>query len=61
MLREWTERNLQDPFFQAEMYKAQINLEEGSSRDFGTIGTLAAFGTAYVAFCVYSYAKYIAN
>ncbi|HBV97331.1 MAG: hypothetical protein JL50_08855 [Peptococcaceae bacterium BICA1-7] len=59
MLREWIERNLQDPFFQAEMYKAGINVEEGT-RDFGTIGILTVFGTAYAAFCVYSYVKYIA-
>ncbi len=58
MLREWMEKNLQDPFFQAEMYKAEINVEEGS-RDFGTIGTLTVFGMVYVAFCIYSYAKYI--
>jgi hypothetical protein len=60
MLKDWMERNLQEPFYQAEIYKAGINLEDGANKDFGTIKTLAVFGTAYIAFCAYSYAKYVA-
>lgn len=60
MFNEWVEKNLQDPFYRAEIHRAGINLETRDSRDFGTIKTLAVFGTAYTVFCVYCYAKYLA-
>ncbi|MHB8155861.1 MAG: hypothetical protein ACYDEQ_00450 [Desulfocucumaceae bacterium] len=59
MFREWVEKNLQEPFFQAEMHKAQINLTEDADKNLGTIKALAVYGATYVAFCIYCYAKYI--
>ena len=60
MLNEWVERNLQDPFFRAEMVKAEINLVKDADSNLGTVKAMAVFGSAYMAFCVYSYIRYIA-
>ncbi|MFZ5651709.1 MAG: hypothetical protein ACOY4I_12750 [Bacillota bacterium] len=59
MLKEWLERNLQDPFFRAEMVKAGINVAEGADKNLGTVSAMAFFGAIYMAFCVFWYAKYI--
>lgn len=59
MLKEWLERNLQYPFFRAEMVKAEINVAEGADQNLRTVSAMAFFGTIYMAFCVFWYAKYI--
>ena len=61
MLGEWLEKNLQDPFFRAEMVKAQVNVVEGAERNLAGIKAMAVFGTVYMTFCVYWFAKYIAD
>ncbi|MFZ5647507.1 MAG: hypothetical protein ACOY30_07810 [Bacillota bacterium] len=60
MLKEWLERNLQEPFFRAEMVKAGINVVERADQNLGTIKAMAFCGAIYMAFCVFWYAKYIA-
>lgn len=59
MLGEWLEKNLQDPFFRAEMVKAQVNVVEGAERNLAAIKAMAVFGAVYMTFCVYWFAKYI--
>lgn len=61
MLREWMEKNLQEPFFKAEMVKTRINVAEGAEENLGTVKAMAVFGTLYMSFCAYGYAKYIFN
>ncbi|MFZ5642982.1 MAG: hypothetical protein ACOY46_05285 [Bacillota bacterium] len=60
MLKEWVERNLQDPFFRAEMVKAEINVVKDADSNLGTVKSMAVLGSAYMAFCAYSYLKYVA-
>lgn len=59
MLKEWLERNLQDPFFRAEMVKTGINVAEGADQNLRTVSAMAFFGAIYMVFCVFWYAKHI--
>lgn len=59
MLKEWLEKNFQEPFFVAEMAKAQASLVRYEDADLGTVKALAVFGTVYMAFCAYWFARYI--
>lgn len=61
MLGEWLENNLQDPFFRAEMVKVQVNVVEGAERNLASIKAMAVFGTVYMTFCAYWFAKCIAD
>lgn len=59
MLKEWMERNLQEPFLRAELLKAEAYASQGG-QNLGTVKALAFFGVVYMAFCVFWYAKYAA-
>lgn len=59
MLKEWLEKNLQEPFFLAEMVKAQTGLVRYEKAGLETVKALAIFGTVYMTFCAYWFAKYI--
>jgi len=59
MLTEWLEKNLEEPFFRAEMVKAQTDIVQDADLNLGTVKAMAFFGTVYMVFCVFWYAKYI--
>ncbi|KJS02103.1 MAG: hypothetical protein VR68_03490 [Peptococcaceae bacterium BRH_c4a] len=60
MLTEWVEKNLEGPFFCAEMVKARINIAQGADLNLGTVKAMASFGAVYMVLCVFWYAEYIA-
>lgn len=59
MLKEWIEKNLQRPFYQAEILKAQINIAESGEGNLCTVKVMAVYGAVYMSFCVYWFFKYI--
>jgi hypothetical protein len=59
MLREWLEKNLQEPFLRAEMVKTEINATPGAEANLGTIKALGIFGALYMMVCAYWFARYI--
>lgn len=61
MLKDWLEKNLQEPFFMAEMAKARANLAPDAELSLAPIKAMAVFGTVYMAFCAYWFVKYIAG
>lgn len=59
MLKEWLEKNLQEPFFLAEMARAEASLAQDGEAGLGTVKAVAVFGAVYMTFCLYWFAKYI--
>jgi len=59
MFREWLEKNLQEPFFQAEMVKTSISVAEGAGENLSVIKAMALFGTVYMTFCAYWMVRYL--
>ncbi|MFZ5634342.1 MAG: hypothetical protein ACOY40_16015 [Bacillota bacterium] len=59
MIRKFLEKNLQEPFFLAEMYKAQVSVAGGAESNLGTIKAMELFGAVYMTFCMYWFARYI--
>lgn len=61
MLGEFLEKNLQEPFFMAEMHKVQMSAARETDENLVTIKALAVFGAVYMSFCVYWFGQYIAG
>ncbi|MCL6477713.1 MAG: hypothetical protein K6T65_04790 [Peptococcaceae bacterium] len=61
MLKKFFEKNLQEPFFLAEIYKAQISVAEGAGGSLGTVKAISVFAAVYMAFCAYWYTIYFFN